>query len=119
VVLIRQSTNPVTLIANDRYRVDQPVDLKDADDYFGSQAAGRLGRTHDRNRCRRVFGRITDAALNPRLQALAPWFELMANEYHREQFSGPTRARNGDAAIASPLRPLRNQPSASADRSGC
>ena len=40
-VLIRQSTNPVTLIANDRYRVDQPVDLKDADGGFGSGCDGR------------------------------------------------------------------------------
>jgi hypothetical protein len=44
-VLIRQSTNPVTLIANDRYRVGQPVDLKDADDCFGSVAGFRSGPT--------------------------------------------------------------------------
>ena len=48
-VLIRQSTNPVTLIANDRYRVDQPVDLKDADDCNGSKAACQLSAINDPN----------------------------------------------------------------------
>ena len=46
-VLIRQSTNPVTLIANDRYRVGQPVDLKDADDCFGSKAACQVSAISD------------------------------------------------------------------------
>lgn len=54
-VLIRQSTNPVTLIANDRYRVDQPVELKDADFRFGSKTDGQLCAISERYAPQRLF----------------------------------------------------------------
>jgi hypothetical protein len=54
-VLIRQSTNPVTLIANDRYRVDQPLDLKGAYDCFGSKTDGQLCAISERYTPQRLF----------------------------------------------------------------
>ena len=58
----------------------------------GSVAAGRSGRTYDRNSFRRVFGRITDAALDPLRQSFARRCELTASAKDQGPLYGPTRA---------------------------
>ena len=56
------------------------------------QAAGQSGRTYDRNSFRRVFGRITDAALDPLRQSFARRCELTASAKDQGPLYGPTRA---------------------------